>query len=165
MKKNIHITKLSIVLIIVYLLIPVVSCSKKKNSDIVDHSSSVKTISSMSELSRIINGDDTKMLVFDLYADWCVPCKMLTPIFSSLSKAHTDRAIFYRINIDNNPDIAAAFGVQGIPHVVFIRDKKSIYALTGVHPKESYERVLNSCGEAESANDCAQLLKSTQTDG
>lgn len=164
MIKNINITNFSILLISVSLLFPAVSCSKK-NSDTVDQTSSVKIISSMNELNRIISDNNAKMLVFDLYADWCIPCKILAPAFSSLSEAYKDQAIFYRINIDNNPDIAAAFGVQGIPYVVFIRNKKPIYALTGVNPKESYERVLNSCSEAESANACAQLLKSTQADG
>ena len=119
----------------------------------------------MEELNQLINDNESKMLVFDLYANWCIPCKILSPIFNSLSEDYNDQAIFLKVDIDKNPDIAAAFGVRGIPYVVFIRNKKAIYALSGVNPKESYENVLNSCGMAESADACAQLLKPSHSDG
>jgi thioredoxin-like negative regulator of GroEL len=59
------------------------------------------------------------------------------------------------------PDIAAAFGVQGIPYAVFVRNKKAIHKLSGVNPKKSYEKALNSCGAAESADACAKLLEAS----
>jgi len=42
------------------------------------------------------------MLVFDLYADWCIPCKILSPIFDSLSAAYKDQAVFLKIDVDKN---------------------------------------------------------------
>lgn len=145
--------------IITFLLLAVTFCSNKGSANSQNNSSSVKTISSINELNLIINNNETKMLVIDLYADWCLPCKVLSPIFVSLSAAYKDQAIFLKIDIDKNPDIAAAFGVQRIPYVVFIRNKKTIYALSGVNPKESYEKVLNKCGDTESADTCARLLE------
>lgn len=154
-----------IAVISTFLLFPVTSCSKKLPPNSQNNTSSVKTISSMNELNQLINDNGNKMLVFDLYADWCMPCKILSPIFSSLSETYKDQAVFLKIDIDKNPDIAAAFGVRGIPYVVFVRNKKAIYALSGVNPKESYEKVLNSCGTAESADACAQLLEPVHSDG
>lgn len=164
MSKN-YSNKLMIIAgIFTFLLFPVASCSKKGSSNSQNNTSSVKTISSMNELNQLINENGSKMLVLDLYADWCMPCKILSPIFNSLSEEYKDQAVFFKVDIDKNPDIAAAFGVRGIPYVVFIRNKKAIYALSGVNPKESYEKVLNSCYRAESADACAQLLEPIHSD-
>ncbi len=154
-----------IAVIFTFLLFSVTSCSKKGASNSQNNTSSVRTISSINELNQLINENESKMLVFDLYADWCMPCKVLSPIFNSLSEAHKDQAVFLKIDIDKNPDIASVFGVRAVPYVVFVKNKKAIYALSGVNPKESYEKVLNSCGAAESADACARLLEPNLSDG
>lgn len=160
MKKKTAIQKIKIIALSISILLPVLSCIKKKSSDTQTDVSQIKTIVSMTELNQIINNNNEKMLVLDLYADWCVPCKILSPIFNSLSQTHKDQASFFRVDVDKSPEIAEAFGVQGIPYVVFIRNKKAIYTLTGVNPKENYEKVLNSCSAAESEQACTKLLES-----
>ncbi len=98
------------------------------------------------------------MMVLDLYADWCGPCRILAPTLHELAAEFKGKADFYRINVDKSPDLARSFGVRGIPYVIFMMEKKPVYALTGLNPKENYQKVLTICGGAASADECVNLL-------
>ena len=56
-----------------------------------------------------------------------------------------NKAFFYRVNVDRSPDLVRAFGVRGIPYIVFMKQNKAVYTLTGVNPKESYRKILDIC--------------------
>lgn len=98
----------------------------------------VKTINSVEEFTSIVEKAEDKLLVFDLYADWCMPCKILSPTLEKISQEKKDQADFYKINVDKHPQLAGAFGVSGIPFVVFVKNKTGVSALTGVQSKEAY---------------------------
>lgn len=100
--------------------------------------SAVGVIQTQTHYNRIIEAAGDKLLVLDLYADWCMPCKMLSPLLEDIAGAYKDRADFYKINVDNNPGISRMFGVSGIPYVVFVRNKEMVHSLTGVQPRETY---------------------------
>ncbi len=123
------------------------------------NSKHVATVANFDELKQLIETSEEKLLVFDLYADWCGPCKVLAPIYSSLADTHHERASFFRVNVDKSPDIAGAFGVRGIPYVVFVKKGQAVTAMTGVNPKESYEKIILACGNDESVEDCLTKLK------
>lgn len=118
----------------------------------------VVALSGLDTVTAIVEGTPGQLLVFDLYADWCRPCKMLAPMYDSLASTHGHRANFYRVDVQRNPDIAAAFGVRGIPLVVFMKDQKVVQALTGLNPRKSYERILTSCGPMVSLEECRKNL-------
>ena len=120
----------------------------------------VSSIGDLDKLNAIVEGTPGKLLVFDLYADWCVPCKILAPLYDSLAVKHGKSADFYRIDVQRSQDIAAAFGVRGIPFVVFMKDKKVVQAITGLNPAESYERVITTCGGSASVSECQEKLGS-----
>lgn len=146
-------------MVALFFLLPLNSCSKdnKQNQNNQSISEEIKTISSTNELKSLLENSD-KLLIFDLYADWCLPCKILSPIFSSLAKEQKSNAEFYRINVDKSPELSYSFGVRGIPYVVFVKNREIVYSLTGVNPKESYEKVINSCGDATNEL-CMERLK------
>ncbi len=120
----------------------------------------VSSIGDLDKLNAIVEGTPGKLLVFDLYADWCVPCKILAPLYDSLAVKHGKSADFYRVDVQHSQDIAAAFGVRGIPFVVFMKDKKVVHAITGLNPAESYERVITTCGGSASVSECQEKLSS-----
>jgi len=62
-----------------------------------------------------------KLCVIDLYADWCMPCKMLAPILAEL-EGELSEAKFCKINVDESPELAAAFHVSSIPMVAIVKD-------------------------------------------
>lgn len=103
----------------------------------------IKTITSIEQFTKIVENSGDRLLVFDLYADWCMPCKILTPILQKVSEEKKDQADFYKINVDKNPQIAGAFGVSGIPFVVFVKNKTGVSALTGVQSKEAYLKTID----------------------
>ena len=113
-------------MVALFFLLPLNSCSKdnKQNKNNQSISDEIKTISSTNELKSLLENSD-KLLIFDLYADWCLPCKILSPIFSSLAKEQKNNAEFYRINVDKSPELSHSFGVRGIPYVVFVNRSKS----------------------------------------
>jgi thioredoxin len=65
-------------------------------------------------------------VVIDFYADWCGPCKMMAPVFESLSKKFEGKMKFLKLDTQSDEVLAMKFGVQGIPTLVFLKDGKEI---------------------------------------
>ena len=76
-----------------------------------------------------------KPVLLDLWAPWCGPCVMLGPIIDEIAKEATDVKVG-KVNVDENPDLAANFGAMSIPLLVVVKDGKVVADLLGVHPKE-----------------------------
>lgn len=109
---------------------------------------SIQSIGSVEELRSVVENSGDRLLVFDLYADWCMPCKILSPRLEKIAKEHGEKATIYKINVDKNPGIAGAFGVRGIPYVVFVREKAAVHAMTGVQPPEAYIQAIDRFSKA-----------------
>jgi thioredoxin len=88
--------------------------------------------------------------MFDLYADWCAPCKILSPMLEEIAKENKDKVTVYKINIDKNPGIAAALNVTGIPFVILVKNKQVVNAFTGVQSKDTYVRAINIHSQKDS---------------
>ncbi len=110
----------------------------------------IQSIGSLEQFNAIIEHSGNQLIAFDLYADWCMPCHVLEPLLNEIAKEYSTKITFYKINADQFPQIIEAFGVNGIPFVVFIKNKKAIYALMGVQPKESYVKIINSYADTSS---------------
>jgi thioredoxin len=91
-----------------------------------------------------INEDDyekviekSKMpVIIDFFADWCMPCQMLSPVFEKVSKNYEGKLKFVKINTEIAPELAQRFGVQGIPCLVLVEKGKEIGRIVG-HANES----------------------------
>ncbi len=75
------------------------------------------------------------LVVIDLYADWCGPCKMLAPIIEELEKENPD-VKFAKINVDDERELAMQFKVQSIPMIAFVKDDTLLDVSVGYVPKE-----------------------------
>jgi thioredoxin 1 len=62
----------------------------------------------------------TMPVVVDFYADWCRPCRITSPILEELAVEYAGKVIFYKVNVDNEQELSAVFGVQSIPAFLFI---------------------------------------------
>jgi thioredoxin 1 len=100
------------------------------------------TILISGELTRIIENSGDSLVAFDLYADWCVPCHILEPTLEEVARENKRKVRFYRINVDQVQDASQTFPVSSIPYVAFVKNKKTVATLTGVQPKESYEKII-----------------------
>ena len=82
--------------------------------------------------------------VIDFYATWCGPCKRLAPIMDSLSTVYEGKITFYKVDVDQEKGLAAAFGIRSIPQVLYIPagDKPSLQV--GLYPKEEIVKLLDA---------------------
>jgi thioredoxin 1 len=94
------------------------------------------------ELTSIIENSGDSLVAFDMYADWCVPCHILEPTLEQVARENKKKVTFYKINVDQVEDVGKTFPISAIPYVAFVKNKKTVAALTGVQPKESYEKII-----------------------
>ena len=77
----------------------------------------------------------------DFWASWCGPCRMLAPIFEELSK-EVKNVNFFKLNVDENSDVAQQYEVQGIPTLILFQNGKEIKRIVGVKSKEELKQDL-----------------------
>ena len=81
--------------------------------------------------------------IVDFYADWCAPCKMVDPILKELAKEYEGKIVIYKINTDNERELAAAFGIRSIPTYLFIPAKGNPQTARGAMPRDSFVKVID----------------------
>lgn len=82
--------------------------------------------------------------LIDFYADWCRPCKMLAPIMEELAAQYEGKVIFYKVNVDVEKELSAAFGIQSIPSLLFVPLDGQPAMNAGVLPKEQLKSYIES---------------------
>ncbi|MGC9311568.1 MAG: thioredoxin [Sediminispirochaetaceae bacterium] len=82
--------------------------------------------------------------VIDFYADWCGPCKMVAPIIEELSQEYDGKVNFYKIDTEEQQELAAAFGIQSIPSLLFIPVNGKPQMAAGALPKDTFKQVIDS---------------------
>ena len=92
---------------------------------------SVKMIDK-NNFEEVKNSD--KLVLLDFYADWCGPCRMVAPILHEIAEERPD-VIVGKINVDDEPGLAEAFGVYSIPTLVVMKDGKVLRQTSGARPK------------------------------
>lgn len=81
--------------------------------------------------------------VIDFYADWCGPCKMVEPIVEELAGEYEGKVNFYRVNTDQEQELAGAFGIQSIPSLLFVPMEGKPQMAVGALPKDSFKEVID----------------------
>jgi len=81
--------------------------------------------------------------IIDFYADWCGPCKMVAPVLEELSKEYGSKLNIYKVNTEEERELAAMFGIQSIPSLLFVpKDGKPQMAM-GALPKATFEQAFS----------------------
>lgn len=85
---------------------------------------------------------ENELVLVDFYADWCGPCKMVSPVLEELANDHPE-VTFVKVNVDNLSDIAQQYGIMSIPTVIVFKNGELAKQTLGVQPKESFEALIN----------------------
>ena len=83
------------------------------------------------------------LVLVDLWAAWCGPCKMLAPVIDELSEELKGRVIVGKLNIDDYTEFAIGLGVMSIPTLILFKDGEEVDRLIGAHPKASIQAMIN----------------------
>ncbi|PLX24035.1 MAG: thioredoxin [Salinivirgaceae bacterium] len=83
-------------------------------------------------------------VVVDLWAEWCGPCKLLTPIMEEMTSEYEGKAVIAKVDVDSNPGITAKYGVRNIPTVLFFKGGEVVDKQVGAVPKARLTEKLDS---------------------
>jgi thioredoxin 1 len=97
-----------------------------------------------------VSGDNFKMEVLesqtpamvDFWAPWCGPCKSISPVLDELASEHEGKVKLVKVNVDDNPGIAAQYGIRAIPTLIFFKNGQQVNQITGAVSKAALEDAL-----------------------
>ncbi len=92
-------------------------------------------------INEVLNSD--KPVLVDFWASWCGPCRMLSPIVEEIADEYAGRIKVGKINIDEQPQLAARFNVASIPTLILFKNGKPVNMSVGVKPKRAIESMLS----------------------
>jgi len=75
-------------------------------------------------------------VLVDLWAPWCGPCRMVSPVVDKLSDKYTGKVKFCKVNVDHNPKTAATYKIMSIPTLMFFKDGKAVDTVIGAVPEQ-----------------------------
>jgi len=83
-----------------------------------------------------------KVTLIDFWAEWCGPCRAISPIVEELAKEYDGKALIGKVNVDENPEITVKYGIRNIPTVLFIKNGEIVDKQVGAVPKSLLEEKL-----------------------
>jgi len=96
-----------------------------------------------SNFDQMVLQAKTPVLV-DLWAPWCAPCRMVSPVVEELASEYEGRVSFAKLNVDQNPRTASRYGIMSIPTLLIFKDGKPISNIVGFRPKAELKRSLDA---------------------
>lgn len=87
--------------------------------------------------------------IIDFYADWCGPCKMVEPILEELAKEYEGKLKIYRVNTDQEQELAAVFGIRSIPSLLFVPLNDQPQMAVGALPKDAFKQAIREVLKVE----------------
>jgi len=85
----------------------------------------------------VVEGSKTRPVIVDLWAEWCGPCRTLGPLLEKVATERNGAFLLAKLDVDANPMVAGAFGVQSIPTVIAFRDGEPVNGFVGAYPEDA----------------------------
>ena len=84
------------------------------------------------------------VVLVDFYAEWCGPCKMIGPVLEQLAGEYEGKAEIVKVNVDNENELAAAYGVMSIPNLILFKDGQPVKQVVGYQAKKALKALIDS---------------------
>lgn len=86
--------------------------------------------------------EGTLPAIVDFYADWCQPCKMVAPVLEDLANEYAGKIMVYKVDTENEQELASVFGIRSIPTLLFIPKEGQPQAAMGALPRQTFDDVI-----------------------
>lgn len=96
----------------------------------------------MSSFSKVINQD--KPVLIDFYAEWCGPCKMMSPVLKEVKNNLGEKVTIIKVDVDKNQSLAAKYQIRGVPTFVLYKNGKQVWRQSGMVRKNELESTIHS---------------------
>lgn len=134
--------------------VAIVSCGNAQTSNNNKKDKTMKTIelTKADFLTKVSNFETNptewkylgdKPAIIDFYASWCGPCKTIAPILEELAAEYGDSIIIYKVNTEQEQELAAAFGIRSIPSLLFVPMNGQPQMVQGAMPKASFKEAID----------------------
>ena len=111
-----------------------------QNQETIQTVSKVIRVTEKNFKEEVLNSD--KIVLIDFYADWCQPCRKLSPIIEEVAK-EKDNVKFIKINVDENRELSNEYGIRSIPTLIIIKDGNVVNRSEGLIPKSEIEKLID----------------------
>ena len=91
---------------------------------------------------EIVNGNE--IVLIDFYADWCGPCKMMSPVIDEIANEYEGKVVVGKVNVDKETKLASNFEIMSIPTIIIFKNKKIVKEFIGLQSKEAIVNILNN---------------------
>ena len=83
------------------------------------------------------------LAMVDFWAEWCGPCRAIAPVLEDIADTSEARATLFKVNVDENPGLAARYGVRSIPTILFVKDGTVVERVVGAVPRTALQNIVN----------------------
>lgn len=97
----------------------------------------------MENFDEEVNNSE-KLVLVDFYATWCGPCKMLAPVLENIAEEYQDKINVYKVNVDEEMELARKFNIVSIPTLIFFKEGKVAKTLVGLVSKSDLQEEINA---------------------
>ena len=104
------------------------------------HMSNAKSVTDDTFQSEVLDSSDTIMV--DFWAEWCGPCRAVSPILDAIAEEHADKIKIVKLNVDDNPQMAMKYQITSIPRMMVFRNGEVVKSVLGAKPKPALEAEL-----------------------